>query len=73
MAKYWIDPDTASEDAVALILAFAHVMSHIVGISTVSGNVPVDQATINASYIARLCDASVNIRQRRGCSVAAPA
>ena len=61
MAKYWIDTDTGSDDAVALMIAFAHVGSEIVGISTVAGNVPVDLATINAGYIARLCGAKVDI------------
>ena len=59
MAKYWIDTDTGSDDAVALMIAFAHVGSEIVGISTVAGNVPVDQGTINAAYTARLCGAKV--------------
>ena len=63
MSKYWIDTDTASDDAVALMIAFKHMSSQIIGVSTVSGNVPADQATINAGYIARLCGVEVNIHQ----------
>jgi purine nucleosidase len=61
MAKYWIDTDTGSDDAVALMMAFKHIPSEIVGISTVAGNVPLDLATINASYTARLCGAEIPI------------
>ena len=60
-AKYWIDTDTGSDDAVALMIAFAHVSSQIEGISTVAGNVPVEQATINAGYTARLCGMTFRI------------
>lgn len=61
MAKYCIDTDTGSDDAVALMMAFKHIPSEIVGISTVAGNVPLDLATINASYTARLCGAEIPI------------
>ena len=63
MSKYWIDTDTGSDDAVALMLAFAHIGDEIQAISTVCGNVPVEQATTNAAYIARLCGQSVAIHQ----------
>ena len=63
MRKFWIDTDTGSDDAVALMIAFAHIAADIEGISTVAGNVPVDQASKNAHYIARLCGAAVDIHQ----------
>ena len=38
--KFWIDTDTASDDAVALIMAFMHPEIDVVGLSIVAGNVP---------------------------------
>ncbi len=61
--RLWIDTDTASDDAVALMLAFAHARERIAGVSTVAGNAPVEQATVNASYIARLCDCDLPIHR----------
>jgi len=57
-----IDTDTASDDAVALIMA---LRSHagIIAITTVAGNVPVQQATRNALYTAELCGASTPVYQ----------
>jgi purine nucleosidase len=51
----FIDTDTASDDAVALMLAFAEPGIDIVGLSTVAGNVPLDIATRNALYVRELC------------------
>ncbi|NOE36372.1 nucleoside hydrolase [Ruegeria sp. HKCCD7318] len=45
MSKYRIDTDTASDDAVAFLIALRHISSQIVGMSTASGNVPAGQAT----------------------------
>ena len=52
---FFIDTDTASDDAVALMLAFAEPGIDIVGISTVAGNVPLDTATQCALYVRELC------------------
>ena len=57
----FIDTDTASDDAVALMMAFAHRGDSIVGVGTVAGNCPVEQACINALFTARLCDADVPV------------
>ena len=57
----FIDTDTASDDAVALMMAFAHRGDRIVGVGTVAGNCPVEQACINALFTARLCDAKVPV------------
>ena len=51
----FIDTDTASDDAVALMLAFAEPGIDLVGLSTVAGNVPIDIATQNALYVRELC------------------
>ncbi len=57
----FIDSDTASDDAVALMLAFAEPGIDIVGISTVAGNVPLDSATQTALYVRELCKSKAPI------------
>jgi purine nucleosidase len=57
--KFLIDTDTASDDAVALIMALRHPDVEVLAITTVAGNVGVEQATRNALYTAELCDSSV--------------
>jgi purine nucleosidase len=52
---FLIDTDTASDDAVALIMALRSPLVEVVGITTVAGNVDVQQATRNALYTAELC------------------
>ncbi len=48
MKKIIIDSDTGSDDAVALIMALRDPSVEVLGITTVSGNVEVNQATTNA-------------------------
>ncbi len=50
-----IDTDTASDDAVALIMALRTPDVQVKAITVVAGNVPVDRATRNALYTAELC------------------
>jgi len=57
--NFLIDTDTASDDAVALIMALRAPDVRVVAITTVAGNVPVMQATRNALYTLELCDANV--------------
>ncbi len=52
-----IDTDTASDDAVALIMALRHPEVRVAAITVVAGNVSVEQATRNALYTAELCGA----------------
>ena len=59
--KFWIDTDTASDDAVALIMAFMHPDIDVVGVSVVAGNVPLDMGIQNALYTAELCGATMPI------------
>jgi len=59
----FIDTDTASDDAVALMMAFAEPSISIVGISTVAGNVPIDQATWNAIFVRELYRSSAPIHK----------
>jgi purine nucleosidase len=53
---FFIDTDTASDDAVALVMALRHPDVHVVGIGVVAGNVPLDMAVQNALYTRELCD-----------------
>jgi purine nucleosidase len=52
---FLIDTDTASDDAVALIMALKSPVVRVAAITTVAGNVDVHQATRNALYTAELC------------------
>ena len=57
--NFLIDTDTASDDAVALIMALRAADVRVVGITTVAGNVDLQQATRNALYTVELCGAEV--------------
>ena len=59
--QFLIDTDTASDDAVALIMALRCPDVDVVGITTVAGNVPVQQASRNALYTAQLCGSDVPV------------
>lgn len=63
MRKFWIDTDTASDDAVALVMALRWPDVHVEGISVVSGNVPVDMGARNARYTVELCEAQTPVHQ----------
>jgi len=56
-----IDTDVASDDAVALIMALRAPDVRVVAITTVAGNVEVEQATRNALYTVELCGANVPV------------
>jgi len=55
MRTFLIDTDTASDDAVALIMALKHPNVRVAAITVVAGNVSLLQATRNALYTAELC------------------
>jgi inosine-uridine nucleoside N-ribohydrolase len=59
--QFLIDTDTASDDAVALIMALRSPGIEVVAITTVAGNVNVQQATRNALYTAELCGSQVAV------------
>jgi purine nucleosidase len=61
LRTFLIDTDTASDDAVALIMALRDPGVRVAAITTVAGNVDVHQATRNALYTAELCDADVPV------------
>jgi len=58
---FLIDTDVASDDAVALIMALRAPDVRVVAITTVAGNVEVQQATRNALYTVELCGADVPV------------
>ncbi len=60
-ALFLIDTDTASDDAVALIMALRSPHVRVLAITTVAGNVDVQQSTRNALYTAELCGADVPV------------
>jgi purine nucleosidase len=59
--KILIDTDTASDDAVALIMALRSPEVTVLAITVVAGNVSVDQGTRNALFTAELCEAAVPV------------
>ena len=61
MRTFLIDTDTASDDAVALIMALRHPAVRVAAITVVAGNVPLAQATRNAIYTAELCGSDVPV------------
>lgn len=58
---FLIDTDTASDDAVALIMALRWPGVRVAAITVVAGNVPVEQATRNALYTVELCGADTPV------------
>jgi purine nucleosidase len=61
LRPFLIDTDTASDDAVALIMALRAPDVNVVGITTVAGNVLVEQSTRNALYVVELCSADTPV------------
>lgn len=59
--KIWIDTDTASDDAVALILALKSKSTEVLGISIVAGNVPIDLGVQAALYTLEMCGAKTPV------------
>jgi purine nucleosidase len=59
--SFLIDTDTASDDAVAIIMALRAPDVRVVAITTVAGNVPVQQSTRNALFTVELCGAHVPV------------
>src|SRR5215510_12271584 len=56
-----IDTDGGSDDVVALIMALRSPELRVAAITTVAGNVPVEQATRNALYTVELCGAQTSV------------
>lgn len=65
MRRIIIDTDTASDDAVAIMMALATHDVTIDALTIVAGNVNLSQASINARYTLELCQAQVPVYE--GC------
>lgn len=61
MRKFIIDTDTASDDAVALIMAHHWPDVEILAVTIVNGNVPVEQGVKNALYTLDVCNVSTPV------------
>jgi purine nucleosidase len=61
MRRFWIDTDTASDDAVAILMALRWSDVEVDGITVVSGNVPVEMGVRNALYTVELCGKDVPV------------
>jgi purine nucleosidase len=61
MRSFLIDTDTASDDAVAIMMALAEPSVRVLGLTTVSGNVGLEQATFNALLTAEICNSEVPV------------
>jgi purine nucleosidase len=59
--KMIIDTDTASDDAVALLMALETPDIEVIGVTIVAGNMPVAQGSINARYTIELCGKNVPV------------
>ncbi len=59
--SFLIDTDTASDDAVALIMALRSPNIRVLALTIVAGNVSAQQAARNALYTAELCGADVPV------------
>ncbi len=53
--RFIIDTDTASDDAVAIMMALQWPDVQVDAVTVVFGNVPVEQGSINARYTVELC------------------
>ena len=65
MRRFVIDTDTASDDAVALMMALRYPDVHVEAITVVAGNVGVKQASINARFVVELMQSDVPVYE--GC------
>jgi purine nucleosidase len=66
MRRFLIDTDTASDDAVAILMALRSPDVQVDAITMVSGNVPVEMGTRNAGYVVEMCGKETPVHV--GCS-----
>ncbi len=55
MRRFIIDTDTASDDAVAILMALQWPDVQVDAITVVAGNVPLEQGGVNARYTVEIC------------------
>mgnify|MGYP000079572217 CR=1 FL=1 len=61
MRRFLIDTDTASDDAVAILMAHRWPDVRVDAITVVAGNVPVEMGARNAGYTVELCGAETPV------------
>jgi len=61
MRRFIIDTDTASDDAVAIMMASAHADVTLDAVTVVAGNVALEQASRNARYVLELCHEDIPV------------
>ena len=61
MRRFLVDTDTASDDAVALVMALRAPDVIVEALTIVGGNVPLDRCVQNALYTAELCGVPVPV------------
>ncbi len=61
MRRFLIDTDTASDDAVAIVMALRHPDVTVEALTVVAGNVGLDQAVQNALYTVEVCGADTPV------------
>ncbi len=61
LRHFLIDTDTASDDAVALVMALRYPDVEVEAITVVAGNVPLEQGLQNALYTVGLCQKQVPV------------
>ena len=59
--RFLIDTDGGADDAVAIMMALLHREIDVATITTVAGNVEVEQATKNTLLVAQMCGSSVPV------------
>lgn len=67
-----IDTDTASDDAVALVMALRHPAVEVAAITVVAGNVPLEQAVQNALYTVEMCGTTTPVHAGAEAPLARP-
>ena len=61
MRRFLIDTDTASDDAVALVMALKYPHVQVEAITVVAGNVPLEQGVQNALHTVELTGVNVPV------------
>ena len=69
---FLVDTDTASDDAVALLMALRHPDVDVLAITVVAGDVPLEQAVQNALYVVELAGADVPVHAGCDASLVGP-
>ena len=61
MRKFIIDTDIGSDDAAALIMAMKNPEIDILGITTIGGNIPLENTTRNALQVVEECKKEIPV------------